>query len=363
MNFYFLCITQPTNLGDLVINKMLVDELCLYGRVYVDAYKTPENFRSVLTENDSVVDLYKEKRISAKRFNLFRLYLLAKREKIQFFVSSPGPIEGGNTLYSIGVSIIKLVFKLAGAKNYCIGGCCSSMISSHKTIRTGIVDHYFMRSYASVNYINSTKEGLASYIPDMAYLLRMHITPRNSDKEITVNRNRVLINFRELNDPSGRFFIWCQDIINAFQAAGYSVLLYYQVESDFDFMNRLYQSTKGENVEFLKNIVWYDDLSVYEDAKCIISNRLHSILVGAVYGAIPLACISEHKLTSKIQDVLESSLGETGASLSVPYLTPVEKIVVKAREVDTIALDCLINDSAKLCREVIKNLVFNGKMI
>ena len=37
-NFYFLCITQPSNLGDLIINKMLVDELCRYGKVYVDAY-------------------------------------------------------------------------------------------------------------------------------------------------------------------------------------------------------------------------------------------------------------------------------------------------------------------------------------
>ncbi len=359
-SFYFLCITQPTNLGDLVINKMLVDELCLYGKVYVDAYNTPERFRNVLTDNNSAIDLFKENGFSAKRFNLLRLYLLAKREKIHFFVSSPGPIEGGNTLYSIAVSIIRYVFKLAGAKNYCIGGCCSSMISSHKIIRKGIVDHYFMRSYASVNYINSKKNGLASYIPDLAYLLRMYITPSLSYRVKSSSKNRVLINFREFNDTTGRFFLWCQDIINAFSVAGHKVILYYQVESDFAFMNKLYQSTKSDSVEFREDIVWYGDLAIYEDAMCVISNRLHSILIGAGYGAIPLACVSEHKLTSKIQDVLESSLGEIGLSLSVPYFTSVDKIIAKVVGVDGLVLESKINDSAKLCREVIKNLVFNG---
>lgn len=48
MNSYFICATQPTNLGDLVINKMLVDELCRYGKVFVDAYGLPEEFTKYL---------------------------------------------------------------------------------------------------------------------------------------------------------------------------------------------------------------------------------------------------------------------------------------------------------------------------
>ncbi|WP_373941208.1 hypothetical protein OEG92_15795 [Polaribacter sejongensis] len=37
MKIYFLVATQHDNLGDLLINKMLINEISKYGTVYVDA--------------------------------------------------------------------------------------------------------------------------------------------------------------------------------------------------------------------------------------------------------------------------------------------------------------------------------------
>lgn len=67
MNSYFICATQPTNLGDLVINKMLVDELCRYGKVFVDAYGLPEEFTKYLFENKNAVDVYDTYHLSVKK--------------------------------------------------------------------------------------------------------------------------------------------------------------------------------------------------------------------------------------------------------------------------------------------------------
>ena len=57
MNSYFICATQPTNVGDLVINKMLIDELCRYGTVYVDACGLPSDFKNVLLQHANAVDV------------------------------------------------------------------------------------------------------------------------------------------------------------------------------------------------------------------------------------------------------------------------------------------------------------------
>ena len=40
----YIVATQYDNMGDLLINKCLVDELTVYGHVYLDTKKVPEQF-------------------------------------------------------------------------------------------------------------------------------------------------------------------------------------------------------------------------------------------------------------------------------------------------------------------------------
>lgn len=356
-NFYFLCITQPSNLGDLIINKMLVDELCRYGKVYVDAYKTPEAFRKELVANQAAIDLYKEKRITAKRLDFIRLYKLVQKEKIRFYVSSPGPIEGGNRLYSFVLRLIKLTFRLAGAKAYCIGGCASSMISSGKVFKSNGVEHYYMRSQKSVDYINSYYQEKASYIPDLAYLL----TFKKEQETNTIEKRAkaILVNFREPKEKPAKFFEWCKQIIGSFVRQGYQVTLYYQVQGDREYVLRLYKETQSLGVSLIDRLVWYEDLQIYEDKSAVVSNRLHSLLVGAAYGAIPVACVSDSKLVSKIQDVLTSSFNELAEQITFPYYSDINNMVKAVNLVDRSAICSKVIESATLCRKVINNLVSN----
>lgn len=75
MNTYFICATQYTNLGDLMINKLLIEELCKYGKVYVDASSVPSSFKKPLLENPNSIDVFNEYGITVKALSpkaLFR---------------------------------------------------------------------------------------------------------------------------------------------------------------------------------------------------------------------------------------------------------------------------------------------------
>ena len=66
MNTIFICDCQYENLGDLIINKLLVDEFAKYGTVYIDTYNVPENFKAPLLEGQNLIDLYSNYRITLK---------------------------------------------------------------------------------------------------------------------------------------------------------------------------------------------------------------------------------------------------------------------------------------------------------
>jgi hypothetical protein len=131
-------MTQPTNVGDLVINKMMINELSKYGRVFVDCYNAPDNFRrELLSNSNNLVDVYREYGISLKKLDLLRFYRLIKKENVDLFVTSPGPIGGGrssNKLRSYALKLINKTIKFAGIKHYSIGNCCSGAIRLHQKI-------------------------------------------------------------------------------------------------------------------------------------------------------------------------------------------------------------------------------------
>ena len=82
MNSYFICATQPSNLGDLIINKMLIDELCRYGNVYVDAYGIPAEFKSIILRNNNAIDVDGYLNITVKRFGITNVLRLIKLDKL-----------------------------------------------------------------------------------------------------------------------------------------------------------------------------------------------------------------------------------------------------------------------------------------
>jgi polysaccharide pyruvyl transferase WcaK-like protein len=155
-----------------------------------------------------------------------------------------------------------------------------------------------MRSNASVNYLLQQGND-ASYIPDLAYLLK---TETLSNK-----RNKLaMLTFRAPKNMDA-FMLWYDKLVSSLTSNGYNILLYYQVKADYDFLKLLYDRQRNKNISFKENLLWYDEFSLYHNAELIISNRLHGLLVGAAHGVLPLAVLTQGSDVAKIKDVFDSS--------------------------------------------------------
>lgn len=304
MNSYFLCATQPTNVGDLIINKMLIDELCKYGKVYVDCYNLPSEFTNPLfCDNNNLINVYDTYHISLKRLDIIRCMSLMKKEKISFFTSSPGPIKSVNLtdLRDLAMLTVHRLVKFVGVRVFSIGNCCSSLVAINQKHRFDkYIEHYFLRSVYSVTIMEKT--GLnASYIPDLAFLYAKYAIRSNNNQ-----RKIIAFCFREIAQ-SKLLLDWCKDTSMKLIGSGYHIVILHQVQKDFNFCKEIHDFINDENVSLMEESLWYNTLCFYNNVEMVFSNRLHSLLISGIFGAIPYAILSSDTETKKIIDVFESS--------------------------------------------------------
>lgn len=352
-NFYFICASSYDNLGDLIINKMLIDELCKYGRVYVDAYHVPEHFSKYLLENPNTVDVYSNYRVSAKRIslsNLFNFFTFLRSKKVRLITRSPGPIIEPNAKIRMGFRIINCLARFAGSRITYFGNCCSAQLSRDEALKSNGVQNVFMRSIASVEYAKKYFKNV-DYIPDMAFLL--HTYKNNSVKKT------VLVDYRPSENDNAESIQELQSLVSQFKEYGYEIELYYQVVSDKEHSQFLFNDLGNEYITFRSDTLWYDDLDFYKGKSFVISNRLHSLLIGAAFGVIPIARISSDHKMLKIKHVFQSSFSSTlnswcgiESKIDIPSLVKNESIIR-----DTLSKEMRHNHI--LCEEVIRKHVAN----
>lgn len=305
VNTYYICATQTNNLGDLMINKMLVDELCKYGKVYLDAFGIPDEFKAPLLNNKNVIDVstlgFTVKRLSIN--NIYKYIALLSKNDIKLITRSPGPLEEPSEKIRLGFSLVNKVASLFKVRVVYFGNCCSEALSNGHKLKSTSMDEIYVRSQNSLEYAKKFLSCPISYIPDMAYLM---LTSKVYEK-----KKIVIVDYREVADANEHSIADLRLIIRGFRLLGYAVELYYQVKSDKESMLSLYDILKDEGVTMRKDLLWYDDIEeFYSDKAYIISNRLHSLLFGAAYGVIPIARISKDSHISKIMHVFKSSLSE-----------------------------------------------------
>lgn len=303
MNSYFICATQYSNLGDLMINKMLIDELCKYGKVYIDAKGVPDDFKLPLLENKNTEDIAKfgfsTKRISIS--NILRFIKFINHNNVRIITRSPGPLCDSSIKIRLGFSLINLLSRVCGSKVYYFGNCCSQAMVNKEPLHSTYVNGVFVRSQQSVDYVKKYMNCQVSYIPDMAYLL--------NSKRICNKKKKVIIDYRPLPKKKDKAISDLKSIVHDFRDHGFEVELYYQVKTDKEKTLSLYEQLKEDGVSIRDNLLWYNEIeSYYSDKAFVVSNRLHSLLFGAVYGVIPIARITNDSRVAKILHVLQSSL-------------------------------------------------------
>ncbi len=356
MNSFFLLQTQFENLGDLIINKMLVDELCRYGNVYLDLGIAPQKFSAPLLTNVNAIDIAKEGYKPAKGLKAYLLRLiLFRRYNIKLSTTAPGPIypqESESISKKIILDIIYYFNKCLGTKYLKIGNCCSHLQMEQIQFKANRIDAYYLRSQESVQYLSkyiSSKK--VSYIPDLCFLLKYQV-------KSVAKKKCAILDLRSSENPD--VYIWCKKIVTDLVSQDFEVILYYQVEKDRQPMVHLYEYLKMPGVSIRDNIVWYSDMDFYADKMFVISNRLHSLLIGAAYEVYPICINEETVLTSKLKHVFRSSFSE-----DLPILFNTDKIPsfnfndFYFSNIKKINKE--FSDNAKICRDTIFSLVENIK--
>ncbi len=353
MSFYFICGCQYDNLGDLVINKLLIDELSKYGIVYVDFLRAPNHFRKYILANDKVVDVYKQFGFSFVNISLsffYKLFGLVKKQRICFLTHSPGPRNRGTLKTRVLNTILDIVLASCGAKHIYIGNCYSTAFyNDDKLVRT-FFPYYYLRSLESVEYARKfISPNRVFYIPDMCFLLSNHPKQRHVHKSIAFD-------FRPLSMDWDCAINECKKLAAFLIKSGYKIILYFQVESDKVFVERLYQEIECTDVLFRRDIVWYDDMSFYKNVSAVVSNRLHSLLLGGAFGAYPICVTNDNEKTIKINHVFESAF-----SNALPLMFTYEQLM--STDIDKLIQNnlhsfiCEYDYNTYLCKEIIKSLV------
>lgn len=353
MNIYYLCLTQQSNMGDLVINRMLIQELGKYGTVYVDCYGVSKNFKHYILNSQNTIDVYKEYGISLKKAKLIKFADFTKRFDIRLFVQSPGPIaEPDSFLTKMYLRLVYKWVKMNHIPFYRIGSCCSAIMARKNKLHNCNVSYYFLRAKNTVEYMKSLGYNNVNYIPDLAYLL--------PTENLTDKKKIAVINFREIKTDLSTFMSWIKEVVGLLILNGYTVELYYQVQKDKIFMQAIYDNLSEYNVIFRDNILWFNNIDYYADKELVISNRLHSVLVGASYGVIPIAYIDTDALIAKIKDIFLSSFyGKHSDYITTNRSLDVIKKALKNKEKYQMQVSYIFRKNKLLCQNIIKSIIEN----
>ena len=353
MNTYFLVLTQPSNVGDLLINKMLIKELARHGNVYVDCYNCPDDFRDVLFENmDNVIDLWKEYHYTVKRLNFIKFRNILKKKSIKLFTQSPGPFTKIHFLpLRLALNAIHKIVSMVNIPFVRIGNCCSEALAKGEVISESYVDSYYLRSHQSVEYLKKMTDRSVYYFPDLSFLYSFDL--RKYDK-----KKIAVFCFREVTGNLDSFISGLKYFVSKLLENGYKIKIAYQVKSDEAFSKYIYSIFKCDKVSYHENLIWYNQLDFYKDVNIVFSNRLHSLLIGAMYGAIPVAFTNSENVVRKISDVFDSSISTISKELllSETSYKNINSIIIDSDSYRK-KLAFHIQENSRICRLLINELV------
>ena len=350
----FIVATQYDNVGDLLINKCLINELSLHGEVYLDTKNVPSSFKNLLlSDTNNVFELNKISKYSFKGKSFFSL--LRNNPGITHIFKSPGPFgtHGDKKVFlkTLVIGLIYKLFKLKGVKSYLVGNdihyekdmdrFCVKFFSQN----TG---QMLCRSHNNLEALKNIGLKNVDYIPDMCFGLTPVIHRDHSFKK------HIGVSFRKLEDNSyhQEIIIAIKNVLNADPQV--KITFFYQVERDATYNKELYSLFNShENVFFNDSCLEWEDLSIYNSFDYTLSNRLHVLLLGVVHQVIPIALLNNDTKTQKINDIF-NSVGMSELLFSHLDLTDVTNLIERYTE-----LSFQVEEIRKIQREELVKKIAN----
>lgn len=301
--------TQYGNLGDIVINKTLLDNLRKYGNLVINVNGVPEWFCQELEiTDDEKVSKYK---MSFKMTLLvFALKTLFQTNQKIYFVLNPGHHYSSSiNIKNLGnlVKTISLFFtlKIIGVRICRFGASIGPFSTIDKIIekfKSRAMYFYSVRDSKSTKYAEKLGINKVDYFPDLAWSMKLISTNYIFSNNV-LDREYIIFSFREyphelenIENFKKNLYIVLDSIVEEICInLDKKLFISYQVDSDYEFCRSISNRYKNKcNVTFIEHQLDTQSIyKLYSQASFIFSNRLHVLIFGMMYGSIPIAVIDE----------------------------------------------------------------------
>lgn len=298
--------TQYENLGDLIINKTLLDELRNYGKLIVDDQGVPEWFCQNL-------EITSEERAGKYGLKFNALVLLSGMKTLFqpstkiYLVTPPGHIYNSTAItwkHALKTSAFAFMLDVFGVRVCRFGasvGPFSSLGQIVEKVQSQFMHFYSVRDTISANYARSIGIQKVEIFPDLAWLMEQ----KSNREAITSGNNYVVFSFRESShslDDSDNYRNCLYRTLDAVVELvcnkwEKNLVISYQVDRDRKICEDIktrYQNCC--NASFIEDKV--DSLSLYTlygRASMVFSNRLHVLMFAMASGSCPIAVIDTAK--------------------------------------------------------------------
>jgi len=288
-NFYINLRTQYENLGDYLIAQATIDFLKDMGDITLDINNVPESYLELFNIPENVT--------LTKRGLLSTLFFSKKRNWI--YVLKPGGYTTSkSTLYQIKLILINLYLLLCksffNVKLFKMPHSYLGKMNIIEKLHQKLYDLIIVRDKISLNNYNNHKIFNTILAKDIASYYFNKKSKFNNLEEL--ERNNISISLRyDRNENEG-------DI--SYKIANY--LLNTEKLNKIIYVSQVTFDNKINNKYSQKNNLKYTNYNIseysikeitkkYKSSKYIISNRLHSLLLAKINGAIPIAIIDINK--------------------------------------------------------------------
>ena len=314
---YFKPAKQTENIGDLLINLVEVDLLRPYGQIVIDDSSTPAWF---VEEISTGVTDQRLSQISAKPLiktlasQLWKEKFSSDKKNQYYMVIQPGHTsrQGFKAAYSsfrlnskmfllklLGCRILRIGFSIGPFDNY------NGWVESFGSLA---YHFYAVRDHESLKIAQKYHFKRPQYFPDLAWAYAPEKTEKTGLSEY------IVVSLRSNAYGKTHDSAYLKPLMDSLRALLISskqqnvkLVVTYQVKYDRDACVEIYETFKNEfNTEFVDSKLTLKEANlIYGNAKFVISNRLHVLLLALKCGALsfPLVDVNDNKkITSIFQD-------------------------------------------------------------
>lgn len=285
--------TQFENVGDALINRELISKISQNSDLYIDFSNAPDKF---------IIDIYKSIfKINRINFGFIEIlirsifFIIINRSVFYFYI--PSGLIGEKSGFHFTLSkILNLAFKIMnhlGVTFVHLGASYSRLGPNYISLlrdRLSITKVHLVRDAGTVEYLKSVGLRCDGLVPDMSFGLYDQETEH-------LQKDAIAFSFRVDRSPDERHIIeaFVKDIV-ARTDPNELLLFVSQVRRDDEFLSGLAAKyANSRKTEFIGTDAIEPTLDVYGRVKLIYSNRLHSLLMAAYKGAIPVAVVDDKK--------------------------------------------------------------------